>query len=57
MSSPAVYRAGNLLENLSVALDQKFGQAKITPPEAGRDAGDCRLAQNALPFRVRGAFC
>ena len=22
-------------ENLSVALDQKFGQAKITPPEAG----------------------
>jgi len=30
--SPAVYRAGNLSENLSVALDQKFGQAKITPP-------------------------
>ena len=33
--SPAVYRVGNLSENLSVALDQKFGQAKITPPEAG----------------------
>jgi hypothetical protein len=24
-----------LSENLSVALDQKFGEAKITPPEAG----------------------
>ena len=35
LSSPAVYRAGNLSKNLSVALDQKFGQAKITPPEAG----------------------
>ena len=33
--SLAVYRAGNLSENLSVALDQKFGQATITPPEAG----------------------
>jgi hypothetical protein len=32
--SPAVYRAKNLSENLSVALDQKFGQAKITPPGA-----------------------
>ena len=31
--SLAVYRAGNLSETLSVALDQKFGQAKITPPE------------------------
>ena len=35
LSSPAVYRARNLSENLSVALDQKFGLAKITPPEAG----------------------
>ncbi len=32
--SPAVYRAGNLSKNLSVGLDHKFGQAKITPPEA-----------------------
>jgi hypothetical protein len=35
LSGPAVYRARNLSENLFVALDQKFGLAKITPPEAG----------------------
>src|ERR1017187_10467947 len=53
--SSAAYRAGNLSENLSVALDQKFGQATITPPEAGPRCRRLRTGskRSAFPSTVR----
>jgi hypothetical protein len=43
--------AGNSSENLSVGLDQKFGQAKIIPPEAG---SRCRRLRTGSRSSVSG---
>ena len=63
--SPTVYRAGNLSENLSVGLDQKFGQANYSAgggaamqqiadwlKTLGMSEYAERFAENAIDFSV-----